>query len=86
MTSAHANPEDLDLYALGALDGEDKQALEVASPRLPALPAAAGGGAAANGAGGPGSACGNSASAGKVGADGQGAGREAFPKRADQFR
>jgi anti-sigma-K factor RskA len=28
MTSAHANPEDLDLYALGALDGEDKQTLE----------------------------------------------------------
>ena len=28
MTMQHANPEDLDLYALGALDGEDKQALE----------------------------------------------------------
>jgi anti-sigma-K factor RskA len=28
MTTPHANPEDLDLYALGALDGEDKQALE----------------------------------------------------------
>ncbi len=28
MTMEHANPEDLDLYALGALDGEDKQALE----------------------------------------------------------
>ncbi len=28
MTGPHANPEDLDLYALGALDGEEKQALE----------------------------------------------------------
>jgi len=28
MTGPHANPEDLDLYALGALDGEDKQTLE----------------------------------------------------------
>jgi anti-sigma-K factor RskA len=28
MTEPHANPEDLDLYALGALDGEEKQALE----------------------------------------------------------
>lgn len=28
MTGTHANPEDLDLYALGALDGEEKQALE----------------------------------------------------------
>jgi anti-sigma-K factor RskA len=28
MTEPHANPEDLDLYALGALDGEEKQTLE----------------------------------------------------------
>ncbi len=28
MTTPHANPEDLDLYALGALDGEDKQTLD----------------------------------------------------------
>jgi anti-sigma-K factor RskA len=28
MTGQHANPEDLDLYALGALDGEEKQTLE----------------------------------------------------------
>jgi anti-sigma-K factor RskA len=28
MTTPHANPEDLDLYALGALDGEEKQSLE----------------------------------------------------------
>jgi anti-sigma-K factor RskA len=28
MTEAHANPEDLDLYALGALDGGEKQTLE----------------------------------------------------------
>jgi anti-sigma-K factor RskA len=28
MMGPHANPEDLDLYALGALDGEDKQTLE----------------------------------------------------------
>jgi anti-sigma-K factor RskA len=28
MTGQHANPDDLDLYALGALDGEEKQALE----------------------------------------------------------
>ncbi|MFZ2022094.1 MAG: anti-sigma factor [Terracidiphilus sp.] len=28
MTGPHANPEDLDLYALGALDGGEKQALE----------------------------------------------------------
>jgi anti-sigma-K factor RskA len=28
MTGPHANPEDLDLFALGALDGEDKQTLE----------------------------------------------------------
>ena len=28
MTGPHANPEDLDLYALGALDGEEKQTLE----------------------------------------------------------
>lgn len=29
MTEPHANSEDLDLYALGALDGEEKQTLEV---------------------------------------------------------
>lgn len=28
MTQKHANPEDFDLYALGALDGEEKRALE----------------------------------------------------------
>ncbi|MGH9589990.1 MAG: zf-HC2 domain-containing protein, partial [Terracidiphilus sp.] len=28
MTQQHANPEDFDLYALSALDGEEKQALE----------------------------------------------------------
>jgi anti-sigma-K factor RskA len=28
MTEPHANPEDLDLYALGALDGQEKQAFE----------------------------------------------------------
>jgi anti-sigma-K factor RskA len=28
MTEPHANPEDLDLYALGALDGDEKQTLE----------------------------------------------------------
>jgi anti-sigma-K factor RskA len=28
MTEPHANPEDLDLYALGALEGEEKQSLE----------------------------------------------------------
>lgn len=28
MTEHHVNPEDLDLYALGALDGEEKQAFE----------------------------------------------------------
>jgi anti-sigma-K factor RskA len=28
MTTPHANPEDLDLYALGALDGEEKQSLD----------------------------------------------------------
>jgi anti-sigma-K factor RskA len=28
MTTPHANPEDLDLYALGALDGEEKQSLQ----------------------------------------------------------
>ena len=28
MTGPHANPDDLDLYALGALDGDEKQALE----------------------------------------------------------
>jgi anti-sigma-K factor RskA len=28
MTEPHANPEDLDLYALGALDGAEKQTLE----------------------------------------------------------
>jgi anti-sigma-K factor RskA len=28
MTEPHANPEDLDLYALGALEGEEKQTLE----------------------------------------------------------
>lgn len=28
MTEAHANPEDLDLYALGALDGQEKQTFE----------------------------------------------------------
>jgi anti-sigma-K factor RskA len=28
MTEPHANPEDLDLYALGALDGEEKQRFE----------------------------------------------------------
>jgi anti-sigma-K factor RskA len=38
MTKPHANPEDLDLYALDALDGEEKQALEV---HLAACPACA---------------------------------------------
>ena len=28
MTEPHTNPEDLDLYALGTLDGEEKQSLE----------------------------------------------------------
>jgi anti-sigma-K factor RskA len=28
MTTPHANPEDLDLYALGALDGDEKQRME----------------------------------------------------------
>jgi anti-sigma factor RsiW len=28
MTERHANPEDFDLYALGALDGEEKLTLE----------------------------------------------------------
>lgn len=28
MTEPHANPEDLDLYALGALEGEEKQRFE----------------------------------------------------------
>jgi anti-sigma-K factor RskA len=28
MTEQHANPEDLDLYALGALDGQEKQSFE----------------------------------------------------------
>src|SRR5580704_2254683 len=28
MQDLHANPEDFDLYALGALDGEEKQAFE----------------------------------------------------------
>jgi anti-sigma-K factor RskA len=28
MTEPHANPEDLDLYALGALDGDEKQTLD----------------------------------------------------------
>jgi anti-sigma-K factor RskA len=32
MTGSHANPEDLDLYALGALDGEEKQSLEAHLP------------------------------------------------------
>lgn len=36
MTPPHANPEDLDLYALGALDGEDKQALEAHLHTCPA--------------------------------------------------
>jgi anti-sigma-K factor RskA len=38
MTTPHANPEDLDLYALGALDGDEKQALEA---HLAACPACA---------------------------------------------
>src|ERR1700734_3694278 len=36
MTGQHANPEALDLYALGALDGEEKQALEAHLPTCPA--------------------------------------------------
>jgi anti-sigma-K factor RskA len=36
MTTPHANPEDLDLYALGALDGEEKQALEAHLAACPA--------------------------------------------------
>jgi len=36
MREAHANPEDLDLYALGALDGEEKQTLEAHLRTCPA--------------------------------------------------
>ena len=36
MTTPHANPEDLDLYALGALDGEEKQAIEAHLSACPA--------------------------------------------------
>jgi anti-sigma-K factor RskA len=36
MTTPHANPEDLDLYALGALDGEEKQTLEAHLHACPA--------------------------------------------------
>jgi anti-sigma-K factor RskA len=36
MTTPHANSEDLDLYALGALDGEEKQALETHLSACPA--------------------------------------------------
>jgi len=36
MTGPHANPEDLDLYALGALDGEEKQTLEAHLHACPA--------------------------------------------------
>lgn len=38
MTQQHANPEDFDLYAMSALDGEDKQAFEA---HLRACPACA---------------------------------------------
>jgi anti-sigma-K factor RskA len=36
MTTPHANSEDLDLYALGALDGEEKQAIEAHLSACPA--------------------------------------------------
>lgn len=36
MTGEHVNPEDLDLYALGALEGEEKRALEAHVPSCPA--------------------------------------------------
>jgi anti-sigma-K factor RskA len=36
MTEPHANPEDLDLYALGALDGQEKQSLEAHVRSCPA--------------------------------------------------
>lgn len=36
MTDKHANPEDLDLYALGALDGDDKKTLEAHVRSCPA--------------------------------------------------
>ncbi len=36
MTERHANPEDFDLYALGALDGEDKAAFEAHVRTCPA--------------------------------------------------
>jgi anti-sigma-K factor RskA len=36
MTEPHANPEDLDLYALGALDGEEKQRFEAHLRACPA--------------------------------------------------
>jgi len=36
MMTRHANPEDLDLYALGALDGEDKPTLEAHLEACPA--------------------------------------------------
>jgi anti-sigma factor RsiW len=36
MTGSHANPEDLDLYALDALDGEEKQTLEAHLRACPA--------------------------------------------------
>jgi len=36
MTEPHANPEDLDLYALGALDGEEKQTFEAHLRSCPA--------------------------------------------------
>jgi anti-sigma-K factor RskA len=36
MQDSHANPEDFDLYALGALDGQEKQAFEAHVPVCPA--------------------------------------------------
>ena len=81
MTGPHANPEDLDLYALGALDGEEKQTLEAHLRDCPYCQQQLRGGAAAHGADGSGCASGGSASAGEVGADGQSAGREANEMR-----
>ena len=77
MMERHVNPEDPDLYALGALDGEEKQALEAHVRSCPACAREVDGGAAARRAAGAGCACGCASAVGERSADAAGAGGEA---------
>ncbi len=83
MTGQHANPDDLYLYALGALDVEENQALEAHPAELRRLPATTGRRTAAHRAHRPGWPPVVPAAASQVGVDGKGASGKMYPGRTD---